>query len=62
MHQIEVRGSYEEMGRQQGRPLKGMTLPLPTPKMLRFARQCEEVVGQYAPELLDEMRGLAKAA
>ena len=62
MHQVELRGSYVEMGRQQGRPLKGMTLPPPDPKMLRFARQCEEVVGQYAPELLDEMRGLAEAA
>jgi hypothetical protein len=30
--------------------------------MLRFARQCEEVVKQYAPELLDEVRGLAEAA
>jgi predicted choloylglycine hydrolase len=62
MHQVEVRGSYEEMGRQQGRPLKGMTLPPPDPKMLRFAKQCEEIVGQYGPELLDEMRGLAEAA
>jgi hypothetical protein len=62
MHQIELRGSYEEMGRQQGRPLKGMILPPPDPKMLRFAKQCEEVVGQYAPELLDEIRGLAEAA
>jgi len=62
MHQIEVRGSYKEMGRQQGRPLTGMILPPPDPKMLRFAKQCEEVVGQYAPELLDEIRGLAEAA
>ncbi len=62
MHQIEVRGSYEEMGRQQGRSLKGMLLPPPDPTMLRFAKQCEEVVGQYAPELLDEIRGLAEAA
>ena len=62
MHKVELRGSYEEMGRQQGHPLKGMTLPSPDPKMLRFAKQCEEIVGQYAPELLDEMRGLAEAA
>jgi hypothetical protein len=55
MHQIELRGSYEEMGRQQGRPLKGMILPPPDPKMLRFARRCEEIVGQYTPELLDEV-------
>jgi len=62
MHQVELRGSYEEMGRQQGHPLKGMTLLPPDPKMLHFARQCEEIVGQYAPELLDEMRGLAEVA
>ena len=62
MHQIELRGSYEEMGRQQGRPLKGMTLPPSDPRMLRFAKQCEEIVGQHAPELLDEIRGLAEAA
>jgi predicted choloylglycine hydrolase len=64
MHQVEVRGSYEEMGRQQGHPLKqiGLTFPPPEPKMLRFAKQCEEIVGQHAPEFLDEMRGLAEAA
>ena len=64
MHQVELRGSYEQIGRQQGRPLKGIGLTLrpPEPKMLRFAKQCEESVGQYAPELLDEMRGLVEAA
>jgi hypothetical protein len=62
MHQIELRGSYEKMGRQQGRPLKGMTLPPPASKMLRFAKQCEEVAGQYATELLDEMRGLVETS
>jgi len=64
MHQVEIRGSYEQMGRQQGRPLKqiGLTFPPPDQKMLRFARQCEEKVEQYAPELLDEMQGLAQAA
>ena len=62
MHQIELRGSCEQIGRQQGRLLKGMTFPPPDPKVLRFAKRCEEVVGQYAPELLDEMRGLAEAA
>jgi predicted choloylglycine hydrolase len=64
MHQVELRGSYEEMGRQQGRPLKqiGLTFPPPEPKTLRFAKQCEEIVSQYAPELLNEMRGLAEGA
>lgn len=64
MHQVELYGTYEQMGHQQGLPLKqiGMTLPPPNPKMLRFAKQCEQVVEQYAPELLDEIRGLAEAA
>jgi hypothetical protein len=62
MHQVTLRGSYEEMGRQQGHPLKGLTLPSPDQKRLRLAKQCEELVSQYAPELLGEMRGLAEAA
>jgi hypothetical protein len=64
MYQVELHGNYEEIGRQQGRPLKqmGLTFPPPDPKMLRFAKRCEEIVGQYAPEFLDEMRGLAEAA
>jgi hypothetical protein len=64
MHQVKLCGSYGEMGRQQGRPLKraSLTFSPPDPKKLRFARECEEIVNQYAPELLDEMRGLAEAA
>jgi hypothetical protein len=52
------------MGQQQGRPLKrlGFTLPPPEEKMLRFARQCEGILDQHTPELLDEIRGLAQAA
>lgn len=64
MHHAKLRGSYEQMGHQQGRPLKriGFTLEPPEEKMLRFAKRCEEIVGRYAPELLDEMHGLAEAA
>jgi len=64
MHQVQLRGSYEQMGRQHGRSLKqaGLDLPPPDPKMLRFARQCEGLVGQFAPELLDELHGLAEAS
>jgi hypothetical protein len=64
MHQVEIRGSYEQMGNQQGRPLKqiGLTFPPPDQKMLHFARQCEEKVERHAPELLDEMQGLAQGA
>lgn len=64
MYHARLRGSYERMGQQQGRPLKriGFTLPPPEEKMLRFARRCEEILAQHTPELLDEIRGLAEAA
>ncbi len=62
MHQVELRGSHEQMGRQQAQRLMGWTPPPPEPKMLRFAKQCEEMMDQYAPELLDEMRGMAEAS
>lgn len=64
MDHLELRGSYEEIGLQQGRLLQqvGFMLPPPEPKMLRFARQCEEIMTQYAPELLEELRALGEAA
>lgn len=64
MYHIKLSGSYEQMGRKQGRLLKrsGFTLPPPEKKMLRFAKQCEEIVSQYMPELLDEIRGVAEGA
>jgi hypothetical protein len=62
MHRVELRGGYQEMGRQQGTPLQGWDLGAPEPKALRFAKQCEEQIGRYAPELLEEIRGVATAA
>jgi len=64
MHQVQLRGSYRQMGHQQGHSLREtcFNLPPPDPKMLRFARQCEELVGQFAPELLDELHALAEAS
>jgi hypothetical protein len=62
MHQAELRGSYEEMGRQQAPPLRGWDLPRPDSRLLSFARQCEAIMAEHAPELLDEIRGLAEAA
>ncbi len=64
MHHVDLRGTHAEMGRQQGLILReaGFGLPPPEPKMLRFARQCEELVARHAPELLEEMHGVADAA
>ena len=64
MYHTKLSGNYEQMGRKYGLFLKrvGFTLPPPDEKMLRFAKQCEEIVGQYMPELLDEIRGVAEGA
>jgi predicted choloylglycine hydrolase len=62
MREIELRGSYREMGRQQGRILKGMALTTPEPRRLRFAQQCERAMERHAPEMLEELQGLAEAA
>lgn len=64
MNQLKLGGSYEEIGIQQGHLLRQMGAQLPPPdlKMLRFARQCREVMAQYAPELLEELQALGAAA
>jgi hypothetical protein len=62
MKHPELRGSYEEIGRQQAAPLVGWQLASPESKLLRSAKHCEELIGLHAPELLDELRGLADYA
>jgi hypothetical protein len=64
MRQVKLAGSYLQMGRMQGLSFsKGSyTPPKPERAMLHFARQCAEIIGQYAPELLEELRGLAEGA
>lgn len=61
MHQLELRGSCVDMGRQQGLALRGLPLPPPDARMVRFARQCEEALAEHAPELLEELRAVAEA-
>jgi len=45
MYHSTLKGTYYEIGYQQGRALKrgGFTLPPPEKKRLRFAKQCEEM-------------------
>lgn len=64
MFQTRQRGTPIEMGHQLGLGLKqaGVKFSAPDPKVLRFARRCEEHVAQHAPELLEELRALAEAA
>jgi hypothetical protein len=65
MIHIDLTGTYAQIGEQYGQAVKsggGFTLPSPDPEVLPFVRQCEEVLKQFAPELLEEMHALAKAA
>ena len=50
------------MGRQHGRVLKGKFVPPPASReKIEYARECEEMVAEYAPGLIDELRGIADA-
>ena len=64
MYRIKLSGTYYEMGLEHGRSLRevGFSLPPPEKKTLHFAKRCEEIIGQYMPELLDEIRGVADGA
>ncbi|MGC9335104.1 MAG: C45 family autoproteolytic acyltransferase/hydrolase [Anaerolineae bacterium] len=62
MQRIELRGSYEAIGHQQALPPGTWNPPPPAPHMLRFAKRCEESLAQHGPELLDEIRGMARAS
>lgn len=64
MYRIKLKGTYYEMGLEQGRSLRevGFSLPPPQSRALQFARLCEEMVRRYTPELVDEMRGVAEGA
>lgn len=61
MEERELAGGYYEMGRQYGVLLRraGFSLEDVSEEQLRFSRECEIVVAEHAPELLDEMRGVA---
>ncbi len=64
MHEYELAGDNYEMGRRNAVLLKRAGYPAQqavTEGQLRFARECEEVVGAYAPWLLEEIRGVEDA-
>ena len=63
MHLIELSGDAAQMGTQHGTLLrKASRLPAPDPKMLRFAKECEKLMEQHAPHLLEELHALGKSA
>ncbi len=64
MEVYRLQGSYYEMGLAHGRTLaeSGFELLSASPEKMRFAGECALVVQEFAPELLDELRGIADAS
>ncbi|MFX1362909.1 MAG: C45 family autoproteolytic acyltransferase/hydrolase [Promethearchaeota archaeon] len=70
MHQARLRGTYYEMGYQQGKMMKRGVLPPiwsesfhenADPTRREFADACEDIVRQHMPDFLDELHGVADA-
>jgi predicted choloylglycine hydrolase len=61
MEEIELTGDYYEMGRQYGEILEqvGFSPEPASPEKRQFVHDCEPAVQEHAPELLDELRGIA---
>ncbi|TFF95900.1 hypothetical protein EU546_02470 [Candidatus Thorarchaeota archaeon] len=62
MREVWLKGSYSEMGRQFGETLSEWHRTfVPSKELLSFARECEKSAKQYASDILDELRGIAKS-
>jgi predicted choloylglycine hydrolase len=70
MYQVRLKGTYYEMGIQQGQLMKGRSLPPIWSESIRevvpaerakFAHECEEIVRRYMPDFLDELQGISDA-
>ncbi len=70
MYQARLKGTYHEMGIQQGKMMKRGVLPpiwsesfheTVDPRRAEFADECEEIVRQYMPGFLDELQGTSDA-
>ncbi len=61
MNEYELAGGYYEMGRRYGALLgrSGFSPADISEEQLRFSQECDAVIGEHAPELLEEMRGVA---
>ena len=70
MYQARLKGTYYEMGFQQGNMMKGRILPpirsesiheAVNPGRVEFADECEEIVRRYMPDSLEELQGISGA-
>ena len=59
MYEVDVQGTYYEMGFKVGRRLKevGYVPPPPAPARWSYILACEAIISQHAPELLEELQG-----
>jgi len=66
MHEIQLAGTREELGRAYGEIIAERKLNrwwrAPSEQKLAFVRACEETIAEHAPGYLDELRGLADAS
>lgn len=70
MYQVRLKGSYYDMGYQQGMLMKRRVLPpiwsesfheTADPQRITFADECEGIVRRYMPDFLDEFQGISDA-
>lgn len=70
MYQARLKGTYYEMGHQQGEMMNRGALPsiwsesfrdYVSPERTDFANECEEIVRRHMPSFLDELRGVSDA-
>src|SRR5512143_483693 len=64
MHMYRLEGSYHQIGVEYGLQLRAGRVPLVQVSRTRldFAAKCEPFVRDCAPELLDEIEGLAEGS
>lgn len=65
MIHVDLSGTYAEIGHQYGQVINkegDLTLPPPKSEVLPFVRQCEEILEEFAPELIEEMHAMARSA
>jgi predicted choloylglycine hydrolase len=70
MYQARLKGSYYEMGYQQGKMMIRRLLPpiwieslheTVNPQRTSFADGCEEIIRRHMPDFLDELHGISDA-
>lgn len=64
MQHLTLSGTPAQIGAQHGAIMArvGLQLPPTNPQMMAFAEECEKIVGQHMPKVVEEMYAFAEAA